>query len=328
MELSANLSVKPEISGTMTLPVSELTRVEALDLFLAENSYALLDVPCDQIPIWESLAEYTPPPSVMNRLEYLQDNRRNFWETYIEGADWQVQQLSEANGTKVNMDYFSVTVSTLPGGMSAQDLFEHIRANMPTTDSTTFLNEEIAALEVYPDLPDEEELWLSDNPLSSILSFQITDPVLGFNVNDGSVITSDYETGSPASHWTFTTIKTPEDWRHPVTGNRKFGFKVNPNGTYTFYTRGVDRVTSWLDTGIQLSLNAMGKLIGREGLDLAFNTADDLWASYLDRMVAYIEANGGSATSNGSTTYWPQWDKVEGFLSRKKDLAVLVGCSN
>ncbi len=48
VELSAHLSVKPGISGTMTLPVSDLTRAEALGAFLAENPNALPDVPRGQ----------------------------------------------------------------------------------------------------------------------------------------------------------------------------------------------------------------------------------------------------------------------------------------
>jgi F-type H+-transporting ATPase subunit gamma len=54
----------------------------------------------------------------------------------------------------------------------------------------------------------------------------------------GSVICY-YQNGST---WRFTTIESPKDWNHPVSGTREFGLITNEDGTYTLYTRGVDGV--------------------------------------------------------------------------------------
>ena len=61
---------------------------------------------------------------------------------------------------------------------------------------------------------------------------------------DGSVVTSSY--GS--NQWTFTTVWTPADFYHPVSGHRTFGVVDNGNGYATFYTRGVDRISTRLNT--------------------------------------------------------------------------------
>lgn|SRR5690606_9551908 len=67
--------------------------------------------------------------------------------------------------------------------------------------------------------------------------------------NDGSVIVSGHQSNQNNSHWIFTTIQTPfiivtpgADGPHPISRHRKFGLKKNSNGSYTFCTRGVDRV--------------------------------------------------------------------------------------
>ncbi|RAV27409.1 hypothetical protein [Sinomicrobium soli] len=74
--------------------------------------------------------------------------------------------------------------------------------------------------------------------------------VIGIDIkgpDNESVIVSDYNT----EKWTFSTIFDPKYGEHPVSGNRDFGYTQNGDGSYTFYTRGVDRLTDWLTTSGQ-----------------------------------------------------------------------------
>jgi hypothetical protein len=58
-------------------------------------------------------------------------------------------------------------------------------------------------------------LWNSPNPLGALISIDI--PVLGDTVHDdGTVICS----GVSSNAWVFTTIRSPWDHAHPVSGNR------------------------------------------------------------------------------------------------------------
>ena len=80
---------------------------EILELVLEENSFALLDIPCDQLPKWQALAQSEAPQTVKDKINQL-DNNTNWFQ------DWAIQTLNGANGTVANMDNFGVTVSTLP----------------------------------------------------------------------------------------------------------------------------------------------------------------------------------------------------------------------
>ncbi len=126
---------------------------------------------------------------------------------------------------------------------------------------------------------------------------------------DGSVICSSY---SP-SNWIFSTIEVPfnpfvtgYDGLHPVSGNREFGYIQNSNGTYTFYTRGVDRITGAIDDVVVRNLKTN-----------PFDAPDALWNSFNNGIYNYTLSNSGTA-SNPTTTpniiYRPKWDKVKEVL--------------
>ena len=70
-----------------------------------------------------------------------------------------------------------------------------------------------------------------------------------------------------SDYWVFTTIKSPWDGTHPVSGNRLFGYEIDSDNNMILYTRGVDRVNlpffNYLDT-----LN-----------NPAYKGADKLWES-------------------------------------------------
>lgn len=95
---------------------------------------------------------------------------------------------------------------------------------------------------------------------------------------DGTVIQSGFvqslatTNGLPNSiNFTFTTIWSSDDGFHPVSGNRRFGIYKDDTrpGEYTFYTMGVDRIsTEGFETADKL-MSAFTKS--------GFENADDLW---------------------------------------------------
>lgn len=145
--------------------------------------------------------------------------------------------------------------------------------------------------------------------------------------HDGSVITSGYEVYYDnnqfiSGHWMFTTIKTPFvfltqglDEPHLVSGHRKFGLTKNQNGSYTFYTRGVDRVQDKLDILV---------LFGDEN---AIKKADPLWQSFQQGLKNYIQNNSyiNTVTINTPIKWRPNYDKIKDVLIKNKPLSTL-GC--
>ena len=74
--------------------------------------------------------------------------------------------------------------------------------------------------------------FAKDNYLGGIMRFDINVELFGIipGQQDGSVICSDRS----LTGWTFTTIESPVDWNHPVSGNREFGLVANPDQRYLF----------------------------------------------------------------------------------------------
>ena len=141
--------------------------------------------------------------------------------------------------------------------------------------------------------------------------------------NDGSVIVSGHQSNQNNSHWIFTTIQTPfiivtpgADGPHPISRHRKFGLKKNSNGSYTFCTRGVDRVQDKLD------------IISLGGNDNAIKKADPLWESFQEGLRSYIQNNNTYANTvvkEAPVKWRPNWTKVNNVLIYNQPLSIL-GC--
>jgi hypothetical protein len=261
-------------------PETKWERLEELYELVENNPDALVNCtnnstnPLFPISEWNDLASFVPPTSVMNALENVPGN-------------WNIQEISNASGTKVNLDYFSSVVNTLPTidgqQLSADEFISYIRKNINTfVDNTSF----------NPYRPSDGVLWQSDNPLSAVITITIMP-------DNGSVITSSFDNCC----WVFTTIHAPlgSDGTHPVSGNRQFGYKVNPNGTFEFYTKGADRLTTWFHNLIE---------------PLAFNGADNLWESFQDHIKDFVNSHNGVSNVQIQFNNRPDWDKVKEMLTK------------
>lgn len=187
----------------------------------------------------------------------------------------------------------------MPAGISPMDLLEHFRKNINDfIDPSIYVKFKPYADGVFND----SAKFLS--PYSSSMGSLVQIVML----NNGSVVLSDYYnnlTGNQKHHFKFTTIETPLDLEHPVAGNREFGVYEDPNraGEFVFYIMGVDR--TW-DISMAL-LNSTGK---------GFDAADKLWRSVQDKMISYINSNGGTAEfySTKEIKARPKWNEAKRFL--------------
>lgn len=244
------------------------------------DSTALLNqisgAPSNDYQSWSGLAKHKASSDVQNRLNS------------IGGFDL---SLANARGPVANMDDFSVNIENLPPGMSAMDLFQEFRKNI-----NSFVDQNISTFVPYSS--DDVNTWLSNNPLGSMFSIQFYDPIFGVNIDDGSVITSEYSGGT----WIFSTAWTPKDGQHPVSGNREFGFSTNSDGSFTFFTRGVDRITTQFNATAQYFTNSV------------FGGADKLWSSFQTKLANYVNQNGGQASIVPPIKHRVDWDLVKSYL--------------
>ena len=290
-----NFSILNQTLDAVEFAKNWITLIEELD----DNSYALLDVQQSEIQKWIDLANYEIPQSVINKVSLLDDSS-------IYG-DYSILRFKRGRGAVVNMDYFPVEITTLPTNpatnltFTPEDFLNYIRLNLNSLIDTSISSFSPSTITGY----NESQIWHSSNPLTAIIHIDITT-----SAGDGSVICSKHDD----DNWIFTTIEVP--WRfgqeydgiHPVSGNREFGLIDNGNGKYTFYTRGVDRMTDSFE-----SLFVENTTI----ISNAFDAPDMLWNSLRSGINNFVNNNSG-VTNDLSTTppkiFRPSWNQVRRVL--------------
>lgn len=290
--------------------LNEVSLEDLKEQQLEENPFLLLDIDCNQIQNWQSLAQHTPPQSVKDKVKNLQENH----EALL--GDWNIQYLKSAGGKVVNMDYFSVNISTLPNNPStgqqftSQQFLDYFRRNINNfVDGTNFSPYcEISAI-----CQQETNLWNSNNPLGAIIKLDISlynGPGGNILANDGVVILAE----NTPNYWRFMTMEAPYDSEHPVTGTRQFGIEQNSNGSHNIYVRGVDRFTSRIqEATVGLFTNP-------------FLFADSLWESFQEKTNQFVNSNGGVSTINTPITNRPNWNIVKEVLEGSRPVSDL-GCN-
>ncbi|WP_104381249.1 hypothetical protein [Sphingobacterium sp. HMA12] len=92
----------------------------------------------------------------------------------------------------------------------------------------------------------------------------------------------------------------------------------NSNGSYTFFTRGVDRLTN-IDGN---NLQSVADFFGKPGAG-PFGQADALWNSYQKMVSDFINKNGGKAAPGKQEIHRPDWNTVKDVIDGKKPLSAL-----
>lgn len=275
---------------------------------LDNNPYFFLDIPCNQIPHWQSLAQFILPENVLNKIILLQAQNSDLV------PNWDIQFIEGAEGAVVNMDFFPVTITQFPTNpmtgqpYSPQQFLNFFRKNLNLFTTGTNVSFYPSTVTGY----NETHIWNSNNPVSAIISINIP-------LDDGSVICSDYDFSS----WTFTTLTTPwtliqddYDGFHPVSGNRKFGYYQDVDGNYVFYVRGVDRIHKDI-------IEDIGNIVFDGN---PFENADNLWDTIQTKLRDYVNSNGGSAVINTDIFYRTDWNEIKDVLLGNKPLSDL-GCN-
>ncbi len=246
-----------------------LERAEELAEALENDPDLLLRLTnCEDLARWQRIASHRFPAKVQNKMQRLSQENPDYG--FLSVNDYMT------GGLTANMDYFSVKVNKLPAGVSPNELLEEIRLDINSYINTVFS-------EFNPETnldtgEDEVKLWNSVNPVGALLTIDIP-------TNPGSVMCVNRDRSS----WMFTTVKTPKDGLHPVSGNREFGYKANLDGSIEIYTSGVDRFTLYKDE--KLGEYLVDLTLGVVAED-AFYGADKLWKSFQKGLKENLERRG------------------------------------
>ncbi len=300
------------------------TKLDTLQNLVNTNPYFLVGSPCDFLNQFYWIGNFQVPLIVNNRIDsinqaYVNSNGPNVYQNFLE-TPFYVRDLNSAYGTVINCDYFPIRITSLPtvNGVlwTPQQLFDFFRRNI-----NQFINTGIADFQPYYDtyFLNDSTKWFSSNPLGSLLHLDM--------INDGTVVVSDYWSTVDSSRFIVSTLRSPLDGIHPVSGNRTWGIgpdHANPGG-YIFYTSAVDRITNpFFDL-----FNDIGELTP---ITSGFEAADNLWRSLQDGMINFIQANNGSAAryvAVPEVTFRPPWFVMREFLRGNLTLQQLkeaIGC--
>jgi hypothetical protein len=297
-------------------------RIDEMKELLEADPFFLVD-PCNYLTQFKSLGNYPVPQVVTDRITSLNQQFYNLYRPYSNQNaitdPYVIKNVNDGAGLVVNCDYFPIHITQLPtinsAQMSTKDLFDYFRKNM-----NSFVDNGVATFEPYSGAGvNDTPLWLSSNPVGSLLHLDMA--------NDGTVIVSGFQNSSFESKMIVTTLYSPLDADHPVSGNRAWGIMRDvTNGGYTFYTTGVDRMTTSL---FDIANNVM-ELV--PGVSSGFDDADQLWRSLQDKMIAFIEQNGGHAVKYDQSpdiTFRPPWYLLKEYLQEHITLEQLkhaLGC--
>ena len=266
------------------------------------------EIPREHLAAWRELAMTRTPQAVLDRMGAMNGPIMDRFQTRLESPRdpvpaptlWRPLDVREAAGGVVNMDYYPIR-ARLPDDVDPAVVLNHVRTHLDD-----FVDTSKSSFAPYPNQPgggDNVGRWASTRPTGSFVTIDIP-------VNDGTVAVID----SARDHWTFATVQSPGDGLHPVSGNRQFGYTENGDGTVTFYTRGVDRIT---DSGSQ-AVNWATRAGGGPGI--AFSEADELWQSFQSGVATYVRQVGGQAEVGGRISIQPDWSRLENVLTGRESV--------
>jgi hypothetical protein len=255
------------------------------------------------------------------------DSVKNVAPTRLFDAGFSVQSLNDAYGDVVNCDFFPVRITQLPKKadgttFTPRELVEYFRKNI--NNFVTITSPVHVSFNPYNDGPnlfsggnfsDADRFNAPyENSLGVLLHIQLID--------DGSVVESDYGHIDGGSYimdqFKFSTIHSPLDGDHPVSGNRQFGIYsvTSTPGEYTFFTLGVDRATNLFD--------AIGSEFG------GFESADALWTNMQENFISFVNQTGHAEFyTNHRSVARPKWDVVKDYLKGRinlDELKLRMGC--
>jgi hypothetical protein len=202
-------------------------------------------------------------------------------------AFWHFHRIEHGNGP-INLDYYGVRITKMPEFNNATDdaetLLRRVRRALFVADQ--IVDSTASVFSGYDGI--EAAKWNDADP--SIVETTLVTIKIPFD--EGSVLATRCTEGK----WIFSTVFTPKDGTHPVSGNRLFGFVKNEDGSYSFFTKGADRPT----------------LPGGPAFYAAiFSGADTLWKSFQNKVAAFVTSHGGIATIEPPISERYDWREVQ-----------------
>ena len=220
---------------------------------------------------WGGLLSTRPPANLQKKVIQLNAGAP---------GDWHFHHIESAWG-QVNLDWYAVEISLMPRRMPGEpttmdrpvgqvELLQYVRRNLVVRDA--IVSSLFSTFEPYDAADGVAWAGTPVDTLGALIH-------IGIPLNSGTVMV----TRSEDDNWTFSTVKSPRDENHPVSGNRRFAIMVAGNGKTYLFTLGTDRCTN-------------RDVVDSRAVELVWAGADQLWKSFQQKAHDLIESMGGHAT--------------------------------
>jgi len=225
------------------------------------------------------------------------------------GFGYNHQSLNDGNVPLANIDYYGVEVTTYPdfnndgNPDSEADIYQAFRnkftnlasgtkvdfqfsCNVPNNDTNTG----DISWEFVPLTLNDANLFTSNNPLASILLINAGVDIEGIigesaTSDEGAIMVSEFT----SNDWTISTITSPQNGSQPFSGNRQWGWLINQNGNFEFFTRAVDVAK------INKILNIIPGTNTECQQDTYYNIAEATWKNMQQEITDWVNVNDGQA---------------------------------
>lgn len=195
-------------------------------------------------------------------------------------GNWHFHHIESAWG-QVNLDWYAVEIDLMPRRMPGDppgtdrpvgrvELLQYIRRNLVVTDA--IVNSLFSKFEAYDATEGVAWAGAPADALGALIH-------IGIPGNSGTVMV----TRSEDDNWTFSTVKSPRDQDHPVSGNRRFAIMVADDGKTYLFTLGSDRCTDYRIASSPLLIEPV------------WFFADKLWKSFQQKAADLVGSLGGIA---------------------------------
>ncbi len=244
------------------------------------------------------------------------------------GVEWHHQPITDGNVPLANIDYYGVEVTNYPdfnsdGNSDTEaEIYQAFREkfiDVASGDLEDFqfscnilfntTNTGDISWEFVPLTNQDGIDFVSNDPISSILLIEAdASGILPWiATDDGAVMVSDFTNND----WTISTIMTPNNGTQPFSGNRQWGWLINQNGNFEFFTRAVDVAN------ISILLNIAANTECQQ--ETYYDIAEATWKNMQQEIVDWInspESNGGQASISTTKAIRVEKEKIEELLTR------------
>lgn len=327
----AELIASEAVAIFREVPFAKMERIEELYDLVKNDPWALIQDCAEQNGLdtqnYLDLYNLAFPQECSDRLDQL-------------GAGYNHQPITDGNVPLANIDYYGVEVTNYPdfnndgNPDSETEIYQAFRekfTDLASGEADDFQfscdtnfdgdidSDDTGSIswDFVPVTTQDGIDFISNNPISSILLIEADASGLGtLAADDGAVIVTHFN----SNDWTIATIYTDNNGSQPFSGNRQWGWLINQNGNFEFFTRAVDVAN------ISTLINIFSPADTECQQDTYYNVAEATWENMQQEIAQWINNNGGQAVVIPKTAVRVDKEKIEELLT-SNDTISEINCN-